>query len=77
VHPGLPEAPLLASARAALDTLHGTYRVAWQLEGEVFRLQATVPPGCSAGLELPDGSRAELSAGPHEIERPKSDLLPK
>ncbi len=76
VHPGLPETPLLTHARADLETLHGAYRVAWQLEDGVFRLQATVPPGCSAGLELPDGSRAELSAGAHEIERSRSELLP-
>jgi alpha-L-rhamnosidase len=75
VHPGLPDPPLLTNARAELETLHGPYRVAWQLEDDLFQLQVHVPPGCSASLELPSGARAELSAGEHEIERPKASLL--
>ena len=74
VHPGLPETPLLGHARAALATAHGRWSVAWRIEDERFRLDLEVPPGCTARLELPDGSTDEVGAGVHREERPLADL---
>jgi alpha-L-rhamnosidase len=67
VHANLPEPPL-TRARAALETLHGRWAAAWTLDGGRFRFDATVPPGCTAGVELPDGARADVGAGRHRFE---------
>lgn len=74
VHPGLPEEPLLTHARAALDTLHGRWSVAWRIEDGRFRLDVAVPPGCTARVELPGASAVEVGAGRHREERALSDL---
>ncbi len=68
LHPGLPDPPLLTSARAELETIHGGYAVEWSIEGERFRFDAQVPAGCSARVELPDGSTDEVKAGRHRFE---------
>ena len=69
VHPGLPEEePLLTSARARLDTVSGCYQVSWSIEGQRFRFGALVPAGCSAEVDLPDGTREEIRAGRHDFE---------
>jgi alpha-L-rhamnosidase len=68
LHPGLPDPPLLTSARAELETIHGGYAVEWAIEGERFRFDATVPAGCSARVELPDGSTDEVTAGRHRFQ---------
>ena len=60
--------PLLTRARAELETLHGGYAVEWCIEGERFRFDAKVPPGCSARVELPDGSTDEVTAGRHRFQ---------
>lgn len=74
VHAGLPELPLLKRARAALETQHGRWSVEWRIEEERFRLELRVPPGCTARLELPDGSSEEVAAGLHREERALADL---
>jgi len=68
LHPGLPDSPLLTSARAELETVHGGYAVEWRIEGGRFRFDARVPAGCSARVELPDGSGDEVRAGRHRFE---------
>jgi alpha-L-rhamnosidase len=68
LHPGLPVPPLLTEARAELETIHGSYAVEWCIEGERFRFDARVPAGCSARVELPDGSTDEVRAGRHRFE---------
>ena len=68
VHPGLPDPPLLTSARAELETLHGRYAVEWCIEDGRFRFDARVPAGCSARVDLPDGSTDEVRAGKHRFE---------
>ena len=65
------------SARAALDTRHGRWEVAWRIESERLRVEVEVPPGCVARLELPgdpSGSSGELGAGRHREERALADL---
>ncbi len=74
VHPGLPGEPLLTHARAALDTRHGRWSVAWRIEDDRFRLEAQVPPGCTARVDLPDGTSGEIGAGTHREDRPLADL---
>jgi alpha-L-rhamnosidase len=74
VHPGLPEDPPLTRARAALDTTSGRYEVSWTIESGRFRFDALVPAGCSAQVELPDGSREEVAAGRHRFELDTSSI---
>jgi len=74
LHSGLPRAPLLTHARASLETQHGRWSVEWRIEDERFRLALRVPPGCTARLDLPDGSTGELGAGTHREEHPLADL---
>jgi len=74
VHAGLPADPLLTHARAALETPHGRWSVAWRIEDDRFRLELCVPPDCTARLDLPDGTSGELGAGTHREERALADL---
>ena len=68
LHPGLPEEPLLTSASARLQTVSGCYEVDWVIEADRFRFDARVPPGATARVELPDGSREDIAAGSHRFE---------
>jgi alpha-L-rhamnosidase len=74
VHSGLPQDPLLTHARAALATQHGRWSVEWRIEGERFRLELHVPTGCTARVDLPDGTSGEVGAGTHREDRPMADL---
>jgi alpha-L-rhamnosidase len=74
VHPGLPQDPLLTHARTALATQHGRWSVEWRIEGERFRLELHVPTGCTARVDLPDGTSGEVGAGTHREDRPMADL---
>jgi alpha-L-rhamnosidase len=76
LHPGLPDPPLLTGARAELETIHGGYQVEWSIEGERFRFDARIPPGCSAAVELPDGSTDEVKAGRHRFQIDLEAALP-
>lgn len=68
IFPGMRDTPRLASARAHVDTVRGRYETSWQIENDRFRFDALIPPGGSARVELPDGSRDEVSAGQHRFE---------
>jgi alpha-L-rhamnosidase len=74
VHPRLPEQPLLDHARAALETRRGRWLVEWRIERERFQLELHVPPGCTARVEMPDGSCHEVGTGIHREERALADL---
>jgi len=65
---GFEGPPPLTSAAAALDTIHGRYETAWKLSEGSFDLDLRVPPNCSAGVRLPDGSAHEVAAGEHHYE---------
>lgn len=56
----------ITSAAAAFDSRRGRIEVAWTLEGDRFRLSATVPAGTSAELVLPDGTVDLVGPGLHE-----------
>lgn len=68
VHPGLPDEPLLRSARATLRSVNGPWRVAWEIAGGTFQLDASVPPNAQASVRLPDATIHEVAAGRHRFE---------
>jgi len=53
----------ITSAAATLDTPRGRIESAWRIADGVLEVSATVPPGSSATLELPDGSTTGLDPG--------------
>ncbi|MFX5583069.1 alpha-L-rhamnosidase C-terminal domain-containing protein, partial [Acinetobacter baumannii] len=50
-------APLIGGgltwAEGSLDSRFGTIRVRWKLDGDAVRLDADIPPGCTAVIKLP------------------------
>ena len=54
-------------ARTALKTPHGTVRVEWRAAGGVLELEATIPAGVTADVELPSGERRSVGAGTHSF----------
>lgn len=46
----------LTWARASIQTLYGEVSSSWEIEGDVFRLEAQIPPNTTAEVCLPDGS---------------------
>ena len=52
---------------STLSTAQGQYYVQWNIEKDLFRLEVTVPPGCSAVVCLPDGIEHEVTSGHHEF----------
>jgi alpha-L-rhamnosidase len=58
-------------------TVHGDIRIAWRIDVDRFTLDATIPKGTRAVVELPDGQSAEISAGHHtftcELARPERE----
>lgn len=49
-----------------LETPRGIYKVNWQREGG-FKMQVTVPVGCIAEVELPNGKTATVESGYYEF----------
>ncbi|WP_456284380.1 glycoside hydrolase family 78 protein [Microbacterium sp. JZ70] len=58
----------LTSAEGAVMTPYGRARSSWTLEQDRFTLSVDVPVSASCVVELPDGTRHELSSGSHELE---------
>lgn len=52
-------------ARARHDSPYGPIEAAWQADGPDLEQSVTVPPGTTAEVVLPDGSRREVPAGRH------------
>ncbi|MGC3994689.1 MAG: family 78 glycoside hydrolase catalytic domain [Propionicimonas sp.] len=52
--------------RAARTTPVGEVEVAWQVEGEAFRLEVALPDGVRADVVLPDGTRVPQTGGRHD-----------
>jgi alpha-L-rhamnosidase len=50
-------------AEAVHDSPYGRIESSWHLDGNRFRLTVTTPPGTSAEIVLPDGSRTEVDPG--------------
>ena len=55
----------LLEAEGALHTVRGEYRIAWRRADGERRLTVTVPFGCEAAVQLPDGSQRTVTAGTH------------
>jgi alpha-L-rhamnosidase len=53
----------LTWSEAVHDSPYGRIESSWRLDGRRFRLTATVPPGTTAEIVLPDGSTTEQGPG--------------
>ncbi|QOR71110.1 glycoside hydrolase family 78 protein [Ruania alkalisoli] len=62
----------LTWAEASLLTPHGLVRSAWRLEGDHLILEATVPQGTSAVVDLPGAEATTLGPGTHHLRTPFS-----
>ena len=65
----------LTSARAEHDSPYGRISSAWRVEDGEFTLSAAVPPGTSAQIRMPDGTRVEAGPGSHVLSCP-ADAVP-
>jgi alpha-L-rhamnosidase len=54
-------------AQARHDSPYGRIESAWRLDGGTFELSLTVPPGTTAEVALPDGSRGTVAPGRHTL----------
>lgn len=45
----------------------GEVSVAWQIGKQSFELQVTLPPGCTAEVDLPDGVIQRVQSGSHDF----------
>jgi alpha-L-rhamnosidase len=57
-------------ARARHDSPYGRIESAWEAGPGGLRLSVTVPPGTTAEVVLPDGSRRDAAPGRHEFRLP-------
>ncbi|MFB4279703.1 family 78 glycoside hydrolase catalytic domain [Nonomuraea sp. MTCD27] len=57
----------LTHASARLDTPYGPAAVSWNTDGTTLTVTATVPPGTSALVDLPQAEPREVGAGTHEF----------
>lgn len=57
----------LTSATGTLITPHGEIRSSWQLDGNDFALDVTIPPGTSADVILPGREAESVTAGQHHF----------
>lgn len=57
----------LTHCSASLDTPRGRAAIAWQVEGRSFTGDLQLPPGTSAAVRLPDGSRLDCTGGSHVL----------
>jgi len=58
----------LSWAEAVHDSPFGRLESSWHDDGEAFRLTVTVPPGTTAEVVLPDGSRRDQPPGSQTYE---------
>jgi alpha-L-rhamnosidase len=54
-------------AQAEHDSPYGRIESSWRIDGDALELTATVPPGTTAEIELPDGTAETVSAGRHTL----------
>ena len=53
--------------KASKDTPYGVLEVSWEKNGNEFTMEVNVPVGCSATVNLPNGSTKELGSGKHKL----------
>ncbi|WP_202870556.1 alpha-L-rhamnosidase C-terminal domain-containing protein [Kribbella sp. VKM Ac-2571] len=68
--------PEITWARGSYESPQGRVEVAWQIEGETFRLTVDVPPGSTAEVTFPNGEQATLPPGHFTTTRPSVGLAP-
>ena len=54
-------------AEAQHDSPYGRIESSWRIDGDALELTATVPPGTSAEIVLPDGTTETVAAGRHVL----------
>lgn len=64
IAPILPEG--LDWCEASYDSGYGPIKVRWERSGDEVRLTASIPPGVTADVRLPDGTEQQASHGDHE-----------
>ncbi len=57
----------LTAAKASILTPFGKAVSEWEIENGVFRLQVTVPVGCTADVTLPDGKTQTVGSGTYRF----------
>lgn len=57
-------------ARGSVPTPFGDVKVRWERSGALFILEAVVPKGATAEINLPDGSSKDVKAGRHRLTCP-------
>ncbi|UGQ10454.1 glycoside hydrolase family 78 protein [Yinghuangia sp. ASG 101] len=60
----------LTWAEAEFDSVHGRIAAHWRIEHGRFHLTATVPPGTTATVTLPNGHTTEAGPGEHHYDCP-------
>jgi hypothetical protein len=51
---------------ASYDSGYGPIKVRWERSGDEVKLTASIPPGVTADVRLPDGTEQQASHGDHE-----------
>ena len=54
-------------SQAEHDSPYGRIESSWRIDGDALELTATVPPGTTAELVLPDGSECTVASGRHTL----------
>jgi alpha-L-rhamnosidase len=63
-------------ARTSLKTPHGAVRVEWRLEDDALHVEATIPEGAQADVELPGEERRSIGGGTHHFRLPAGLAVP-
>ncbi|OUM44972.1 alpha-L-rhamnosidase [Arthrobacter sedimenti] len=63
-------------ATTSLKTPHGDVRVEWRLDDGALTIEATVPDGVEADVELPGGERFSVRGGTHRFTSPAALAVP-
>ncbi|MFD0331355.1 alpha-L-rhamnosidase C-terminal domain-containing protein [Streptacidiphilus monticola] len=54
-------------AKARHETPYGTAAISWRLAGSGVEAEVTVPPGCTAVVELPGAAPQSVGPGTHRL----------
>jgi alpha-L-rhamnosidase len=68
--------PGITWAEATHDSPYGRIESSWRLAAGELTLTAVVPPGASAELVLPDGTRRTVAAGRHAVRAQSQGRIP-